>query len=453
MRRYAVADDHAKSGSNESRSNSDGVSPPAADGKQILEGPAEWSYRIAWLALTAACVGLCVYVIGRAKYSGDDSWLPMTRALDFLHGSSVGLVYDKLFFSDHIKFQYPPSGLLLLDLLRWLGLSTSAEYNLINAFVLIISALAFSIFTTQVVGRARCFGLRIPVGPIAFLIAVRYYPNNLAFQIGQMQILLGLFFLLACLALLHEKRIVAGCLIAAAATVKPQFLPLGLLALWRRDWRFAAGLGVVTAVAAMLSMALYGWDTHLDYLKVLSFLSLHGEYQHLNQSINGILVRFLYDGPSLDRDPSGLIPQSAFPPYIPAVYLATILSSLVMIALPFIIRPNKVDRWSELLGFCTASVLFTMASPIAWVHHYNILLPVYVVALQVIRDRGQGAARWGALVLLGVSFCLTGFALIPSSAPTVPSLNLVQSHVFIGACLLVGVLVAQLVEGPRPSAP
>lgn len=405
---------------------------------------AYWVSIVIWVAGVAGCLALCVYVIARAKYSGEDSWLPMSRALDFLHGSSSDLVYQTLFFSEHVKFQYPPTGLLILDLLRWIGIRTNAGFNAINAGLLMVTGLVFAVFSVQVLGQIRYFGVRVPIGPIAFLLALRFYPNNLAFQIGQMQILLGLLFLLACWATWHDRRVLSGCLVAMAATVKPQFLPLGVLALWQKNWRFVAGLAAVATLSLALSITLYGWRTHLDYLSVLEFLSKHGEYQHLNQSIDGLLVRWLYHGPSLDRDTSGLIPQSAFPPYIASVYILTLLSSVLMLAIPFFVRAKADDRTSRLLAFCNASVLFTMASPIAWVHHYNILLPVYVVALRAVYDRWRGARALTAVALLTVSLVLTGYPLVPANDPTIPSLDILQSHVFFGALLLVAVLLTEI---------
>ena len=407
-----------------------------------------WVKRISsaiWVAFGLGCVALCIYVIMKAKYSGEDSWLPMNRALDVLHGSLSDDVYQKLFFSGGVKFQYPPTGLLLLDLFRWMGFATNSELNLINAAFLILNAFVLSLFSVQVLGPVRCGDFRVPVGPIAFLVAIRFFPSNLAFQIGQMQVGLGLLFSLACWAYLHERNILAGSLIAIAATVKPQFLPLGLFALWRRNWRFVAGLATVCAAFLALSVSLYGWSTHaVEYLKVLSYLSSHGEYQHLNQSVDGILIRWLYDGPSLDRDPRGLIPQSMFPPYIAGAYFPALVSSAVMLLLPFFIRAKGSDRLSRLLEFCTASVLFAMASPIAWVHHYNILLPVYVVALKAAVDRWRGVSASGALAVIGVSFALTSYPFFAAADPTVPSLNLLQSHVFFGALVLVGVLLAEI---------
>jgi alpha-1,2-mannosyltransferase len=291
--------------------------------------------------------------------------------------------------------------------------------------------------------------LRFPLAPISYLIAVRFYPNNLAFKLGQMQILLGLLVLLACLARINRRSLIAGCLIAAATTVKPQLALLGLLALWQHDWRFLTGFLIVIAAALVLAFGLYGWTNNLDYLKVLSFLSQHGEHQHLNQSFNGIFNRLLYHGPSLDQDPDNPIPNSAFPSYIAAVYWASILSSLLMIAIPFSVR---VTNSSNILTFCLAIVLFTMASPIAWVHHYNVLLPAYVVALRAGLDRFEGWQLHVVLVFLIVSFILTAFPLVPPFDPTIPALNLPQSHVFLGACILVGVLLRIVYLQERPQS-
>lgn len=406
-----------------------------------------WSGRIStiiWLACMAAGVALSVVVIAKAKFSGEDSWLPMNHALNFLRGSSTELVYQKLFFTDHIKFQYPPNALLVLDFFNWLGMTTKLQLNYLNAGLLIATGLIFSAFSVDVLGSIRYRGLRVPIGLIAFLAAVRFYPSYLAFHIGQMQVLLGLLFLVACWALLHNRAALSGCLIAVVVMVKPQLFLLGLLALWQKHWRFVSGLSVISAVTLSLSIGLYGLANHLDYINVLTFLSKHGEYQHLNQSVDGILIRWLYHGPSLDRDPQGLIPQSMFPPYIPSAYFMTLLTSAVMIVFPFVTRARRTDRISGLLEFCTASILFTMASPIAWVHHYNILLPAYVLALKEILNRSNGSKKVFLKALLAASFVLTAYPLAPANDPTVTSQNLLQSHVFIGVLILVGILVNEI---------
>ncbi len=414
----------------------------------------EWFSGLLWIIGAVICLVLSVHIIGKAPYSGSDSWFPMGRALDFLHGPHKGLIYQTLFFSEHIKFQYPLTSLPPFDLLNALGISKTAQLNTINAFVLIATGIIFAVFSVKMLGPVHALGIRLPIAPLAFIVALLYFPDRLAFVLGQLQTLLDLLFLLSCLALLYEGRLLAGGLIGAAAIVKPQFAVLGLLAIWRRDWRFLIGFLVITGACFLLSVVLYGWRNELDYLPVLSFLSHHGEWEHMNQSVNGLLVRFLYHGPSLDLDPHGFILQSAFPPYIPAVYYATLLSSLAMIVIPFLMPARPEDGVSRLLQFCTASILFTMASPVAWTHHYGILLPAYVVAFTAIRDRITAGRGWASLVFLVVSFILTGLMGAGSApgrpvGPTIPALNILQSHVFIGACILVGVLLVEHYARPR----
>jgi len=264
-----------------------------------------------------------------------------------------------------------------------------------------------------------------------------------------MQLALGLLFLAACYAKMSNRPGLAGGLIGLAGMTKPQFLPLAVLALFRRDWRFSAVLLAVAVLMTILSVLLYGWYNHLDYLKVLSFLSRRGEYQHLNQSIGGLLDRWLYHGPSLDRDPLGAIPQSAFPPYIPAVYFTVLATSLVFLVLPFVVTVKGKDATSELIGFCMAATLFTMASPIAWVHHFNVLLPGYAVAIKAAFDRWQGGRLYFSLCLIGVSAVLVGYPIVPASAVTDPARNILQSHVLFGACILVVVFLQEAVVVPR----
>jgi hypothetical protein len=241
----------------------------------------------------------------------------------------------------------------------------------------------------------------------------------------------------------------AGSLLSIAAITKPQFVPFALLAACRRNWRFVCGFVFLLSALMILSILMYGWQNNLAYLDVLSFLSRHGEWQHLNQSVGGILNRLFYHGPSLDRDPKGLIAQSAFPPYSPFVYYPTLLATVILTAIPFLLKQRSNDKVSQLAAFCLAGLAFTMASPIAWVHHYNVLLPAYAVTWRAILDRWDGNLARATLLLLAISFVLVGYPIVAANASTDPAHNLVQSHVFWGACLLLGLLIAINIARPR----
>ena len=245
------------------------------------------------------------------------------------------------------SFSIPQAHYFLIHLLQRFNVTTAEQLNTINASLLVVAAFAFAIFARQMLGPVYVGGVKSPIGSICYLLAMEYYPNKLGFNFGQMQILLLLLVLLACLAKIHGRAFVAGCLIAVAATVKPQFALVGLLALWQRDWRFVIGGAVIALAALAASILLNGWTNNLDYLKVLSFLSQHGEYHHLNQSINGMTNSRSDSGPSLDADPENPVPNSAFPPFIPVVYLVTTVSGVLMILIPFL----SVERTRKTLIF------------------------------------------------------------------------------------------------------
>jgi hypothetical protein len=92
-----------------------------------------------------------------------------------------------------------------------------------------------------------------------------------------------------------------------------------------------------------------------------------------------------------------------------------------------------------------------MASPIAWVHHFNVLLPGYAVAIKAALDRWQGGRRYFSLCLIGLSAVLVGYPVVPASAVTDPARNLLQSHVLFGACILVVVFLQEAFVAPRQS--
>jgi Glycosyltransferase family 87 len=405
----------------------------------------KWSWLL-WIGFAIIAAIMAARLHHAVNPLAEDSWYPMSKALDFIYSSSGKLVYQTLFFTQHIKFQYPPSGLLLFDAMRHVGIDELWEFNATNVAAMWVCGVVFAVMCVQILGPVRLRGVRVPVAPLAFIVWIKFFPDHLALRLGQIQVLLGLLFLLACWSVINDRRVWAGMLVAAAATMKPQFLLFGVWALWRRDWHFAAAFAVVTGAAFVVSVGLYGWDAQVAYLNVLSYLSRHGECFHLNQSVNGVLNRFLA-GPCTDFDqhvdPATPIHNSWFPPYIATVYVATLVSSLVLVVAAFV-RTKTPDRQSMLLAFCTAGLLFTMASPIAWVHHYNILLPGYLIGLKVMLDRHEHDPAWTSSLFLVISFGLTGLGFRPIFGPVDHSSNLVQSHVFAGAVILAVVLLLEL---------
>jgi len=168
---------------------------------------------------------------------------------------------------------------------------------------------------------------------------------------------------------------------------------------------------------------------------VLQFLSQHGEAYYPNQSVNGLLNRLMgiWDPRFINLD----IPAGKFPPFTPLVYGLTLASSIALILYGLLRRAVPEERPRD---FARAALCLTMASPIAWEHHYGILLPIFaLLAVEYAHSRT-------ATVLLAIAYALVAnfFAVTQLLAPTL--FNPLQSYVFAGALILLALLHPQAHE-------
>jgi hypothetical protein len=179
-------------------------------------------------------------------------------------------------------------------------------------------------------------------------------------------------------------------------------------------------------------VATYGWANHVDYLKVVSFLSEHGETYYPNQSVNGLLNRIMgIAEPSQYRNLDFLAGQ--FPPLNPLVYGATLISSLAILAKALLRRGTASDS-DRILDFSLMALSCTMASPIAWEHHYGVLLPIFAVLV--------AAATPGALWVawLAAAYSLTSVYIPATMLLAQSPLNFLQSYLLFGALIILALL-------------
>jgi len=377
----------------------------------------------------------------------DDSWLPMLKALEVLGGPEAGALYETLFFGQQAKFQYAPTSLLPLELIGLVMPLSVANLNALNACILFLNAVAFAWLAHAVFapsGPVTASGMPGPgidrrwLTLAAFAAPWVFYPVTRAFVLGQIQLWIDLAFTLACLLWWMGRRTAAGFAIGLACAIKPQF---GLFLVWALAWRrwdFAGGFLCATLPIAGLSIARYGWHNHFAYLDVLAFISRHGESFYANSSVNGIANRLLFNGPNLDF--SG----QAFAPYHPYVFAATALAGAFFMTLPLLLAVARRVRHATILDFGMAGLCFTMSAPVAWEHHYAIMLPLYVLALRFVLLDGSASFRRSALLLLALSWFLSA-GRFPRAVMALVSdtyLNVLQSHLFFGAAILLGLLFA-----------
>ncbi len=210
-----------------------------------------------------------------------------------------------------------------------------------------------------------------------------FYPITRSEVIGQIQTLMTLAAGLALLAWQRGSPRLAGVMIGLCCIIKPHW---GIVILWaalRRQWRLALPALATATFFVLIALWKYGLANMLDYLPVVSFIGKHGESFYANQSVNGLVNRMLFNGNNLQWL------SHEFAPFHPLVHAATLASSILLLGA---ILLWKRDKSPSVIDLALVMLTLTIASPIAWEHHYGLLLPVFAVLLPaVVRERPWGA--------------------------------------------------------------
>ncbi|MGK6353274.1 glycosyltransferase family 87 protein [Parapedobacter sp. DT-150] len=363
-----------------------------------------------------------------------DSWKAMHYAISHIKESPDDLIYQELLIKRGIKFQYLPTSLLIFDIPQQVtGLSyyqVGRILDIISFVSIFVAVLVCSKILRILLSRYHFEASYIPKRPIyqhllILALTVLFYPLIFSFHIGQIQTLLTCLTSIALLLWIKDKRAFCGVLLGFICLVKPQ---LGLVFVWgiiRRQWNMVIGGGIVICIGLLTSIALYGFDNHMDYLAALSFLSKHGEAYFPNQSINGLMNRLLFNGDNLTWQPN------AFPPYSPVVYFTTLISSLIIITTGLLWNYKK--NTPNVVDLCLMLLCSIIASPIAWEHHYGVILPIFII-LSPFSCLFYRNKKW-KLLLLAIAYLLVSinFNFLNVFAGT--WLNIFQSYLFFGALL------------------
>ncbi len=372
----------------------------------------------------------------------DDSWRPMFEALAYIQSGHRESLYEELFFQQRKKFQYPPPSLLVTWALQRIG--PAGGYPHARGYVLVgvARALSWLCVVGVMVAAAMLFAAslaasngssapppgseRLVWGLMACLATATFYPITASYTYGQIQTLINTLAAVMFWAWVTRRQRLAGILASVICLVKPQYALLLVWGVVRKQWRFVRAGAVTGAIVLAVSIVAFGLANHLDYLNVLSYLGRHGEAYYPNQSVNGLLERWFANGDSLHS-------SRWFPPFHPVVFAGTLVTSgLLAIAA---LWPTK-GRQGGVEDFAIAALTATMASPIAWEHHYGILLPIYAVLLPNLLQ----TPVFGRLTfpLLGLSYVLASgyFAVVNRFAYAPDGLNVLQSYLFVGALMV-----------------
>jgi alpha-1,2-mannosyltransferase len=372
-----------------------------------------------------------------------DSWAPMFAAWEHLRSGREDPVYEHLYAQGY-KFQYPPPSLLICEALG--RQSERQRYFVLNAIawvLLWLNALLVGLIFVESsrqhagsTGRGREAVLLVLGAAFTLL----FYPVVRAMWLGQIQVAINTAVAGAILLAMRGRWGAAGALLGFVSIFKPQF---GLVLLWgviQKRWRLLLGMAAITLPAGAAGLWLYGWTVHVEYLRWLSFIAQRGESFHPNQSMNGLLHRLMANG-------NNQVWRTTYPDYNPLVHGGTVAATLLLAGFGLFWRRTGERCVQSLM---IAILCFTMASPVAWEHHYGILPPILAWLLPAL-IRNPALGRWtvpawmiAALIAGGLFRFTLHFAETP--------LSVVQSYVFFAAAAVLVLLarVRQGVEEPLP---
>lgn len=380
------------------------------------------------------------------KQIDKDSWRPMEDVVDYLSKKGIegGKLYSDIFFAERVKFQYPPTSMIpfyvifkvtdqyltVLNYISWIS-----TFIMIFFVILIFNGFQANRFTKTTPSRWQISLNEAVVMLSMCFLSLLFYPIMQSYCLGQIQAWINAMFVILFYCWIRNWQVPAGLLLGLLCLIKPQYSLIVLWGILRKKWQFILSFVGIFLIGLFLSFYLFGVKNHFDYFSVLSFLSKHGEAYYPNQSMNGILNRLLLNGNILDWQ------SHIFPPYHAIVYGGSMIFSAALLLSAFVF-PVLAKKQGTVIDLAIISIATTMASPIAWEHHYGILLPIYafVIAYLFRRDLAGRQDRL-YLSIVGISYLMTS-SFIPGLNVLAyqPGWNILLSHIFFGALLLLGLL-------------
>ena len=367
-----------------------------------------------------------------------DSWTPMLGSVNYFLAHPGLPIYQAKLYDTLI---YPLTSILPLLAMKHAGMSDGSVFRalMVLSWIAVCAVVGLQVWIARaMLGRT---GLSWRAAVATAMAAFFFMPITLAFSLGQAQVFVDLFFALLVLFWVQGRQRPAGVMMALMTMVKPQF---GLLLLWaalRRRWNaLVAGL-LTLAIGVAASVAAFGVSNNLDYLGVLAGLSRKAQPHYANQSMFGLLNRAIFNGENMPYHPY------VYPPFVPWVYYVTLATTaaLVLLALayPFINRRlNRLntrarEQAGSMADLGAMAVVCVIATPMAWEHHYGVLLPIFVWLWFAVYRRG-----FGSIWKMGLAFVLIADFLSPLNfLAAIPVANVLQSYMYFGALLLLALLL------------
>jgi len=367
---------------------------------------------------------------------GDDSWRPMRLALDhWTESQQQALIYSDLLIGKRVKFQYPPTAILIskfmdANQIGILEFSTVTTY--IFLFLMIAGVVSISLHQYRDYGGAPLSLFeKIMLGILLALLLFTFYPVVKAGTLGQIQVWLNALFAVAILCYMTGRETLAGILLGIMASIKPQYALFVLWGLFRGNKRMVIAMIVTGALGLLAGVLEFGVANYADYLRGLGYLSQHGEAYYSNQSFNGLANRFF--SVNYPEDFNNLKWRGYyFPPYNRWVFGFTQATSMALIVIA-LLKGRNPQKEARLVDFLLMGLGATMASPIAWEHHYGVLFPIFVCIWLMLWFGDGNKPDWRKTLFIGC-YLISANNIPAFNALAGTYFNFLQSYLLFAAC-------------------
>ena len=300
---------------------------------------------------------------------------------------------------------------------------------LINYCAVVLSLL---LILRMVSGGFDVLWLSIAVVGIAYFSPLRY-----GMWLGQTSPLV--FLGITCSYYLYSRGYakVSGGLLGAIISFK--IIPIFLMGyfLIRKNWLLTISSFCSLILVGIASIMLLGWETNTIFLQNIITLSKFSMASWNNQSLDGLLLRWVMDTSSLFT--WHLLPLSFEMKMVKYAVLVAVL------AVWFIMLTRHASRGQpnrDIIDFSFTLIVMLFISPVTWSHYLIILVFPYIVIAHTLIHNTMIPYRLALAAITMVSYMAVAFSplFLPDAAPPLlagkVSLRALSSLGFLGEALL-----------------
>ena len=287
-------------------------------------------------------------------------------------------------------YRYPPFNTLLFLPLSFLPYPAAVLlWRILN--------LALSAFAVWLIWKTLALPLDAESALVIGVIVFTFDPLIYNLAIGQINVLILLLLTGVGWAWVRQRQVLAGVLLALAASIKIAPGVLFLYFLWKRGFKLvAAGISTVIVLAAIAFFAL-GEQTTRKFIAILAAFAQEDNAWIANQSWRGFLARLF-------------VGDESVPALYPAATLERVLyyaGALAIVVLTALILYRSRDASLFHLEFAIVLIAFHLVSPTSWVHHFVWMIYPLVALAFACLDRRQLAP----IILFAIGYALIAFTL------------------------------------------